>query len=105
MREVRGDGLADEETLEHEPALRDALLSSCANGIMQILCRLPEVDRRAHLAARRAYFGRHDGHHDTDPTLMEDRTSDAFLDLPGARWVCTGDASLMPDFFSAPFAA
>jgi predicted kinase len=64
---------------EHEPAL--ARLGSARSA--QVLCRLDEPTRLAHLAQRQAE--RHAGHRDADPAVVAQRGADGFLALPGAR--------------------
>jgi hypothetical protein len=48
-----------------------------------VLCRIDEPTRLARLAARTEL--RHAGHRDTDPAVIAQRSSDAFLELPGER--------------------
>jgi predicted kinase len=77
---------------EHEVPLRDAL---AAAQVAQVLCRVPEVERLARLAARAENPSRHAG-----PRFGERQSaaapasgtnrSDAFLDLSSARFVHDG---------------
>jgi predicted kinase len=64
---------------EHEEALAPF---ACAR-LAQVLCRIDEPTRLARLAARTEL--RHAGHRDTDPAVIAQRSSDAFLELPGER--------------------
>lgn len=76
---------------EHEAPLREGLALAQA---AQLLCRVPEEERLARLAARENDPGRHAGHR------LGERLSaagpagrigaDAFLDLPSARFVHDG---------------
>src|ERR1700683_1010694 len=64
------------------PREHEALLRSVPGvHIVQVLCRIGETARLARLAERE----RHAGHSDADPAVRADRTSDAFLGLPGER--------------------
>ncbi len=72
------------------PGQHAAIIKSLASpdglsiAIVQVLCRVDEVERRRRLDARAADPARHAGH--LDATLRAGaRTADAFLDLPGAR--------------------
>jgi predicted kinase len=77
---------------EHEAPLRDALASV---QVAQILCRVPEEERLARLAARENDPTRHAGHRFGErqsagsPARGMGRT-DAFLDLPGPQFVHDG---------------
>jgi len=70
---------------EHEELLK------CIPGvrIVQVLCRLGEAARLARLARRE----RQAGHGDADPAVRADRTSDAFLELPGERLTLEGETT------------
>lgn len=74
---------------EHEGPLRQALGARALDAacLAQVLCRVPEPERQARLAARVRSGERHPGHRDADLLLAEVRRSDAFLDLPGSRFV------------------
>jgi predicted kinase len=64
---------------EHE----DALAAISSARLAQVLCHAPESLRLARLASRRA--ARHAGHRDLDPSVLAQRSGDAFLALPGER--------------------
>lgn len=66
---------------EHEPPLR-ALPARFA----QILCRTGHAERLGRLARRRENPQRHPGHRDHE-LQNADSSGDAFLDLPGERFV------------------
>ncbi len=68
---------------EHEKFLR----SVPGAHIVQVLCRTSDAARLARLAERE----RHAGHGDAAPAVRADRTSDAFLDLPGERLTLDGE--------------
>lgn len=77
---------------EHEAALGDALASAL---ISQILCRVPEAERLARLAAREADPTRHAGHRfgerqSAAGPAVGMSSGDAFLDLPSDRRVHDG---------------
>ena len=67
---------------EHEGPLRQAV-GSCR--LAQILCRLPEATRLAHLGARETDPSRHVGHRLGE--RLSAPAGDAFLDLPSARFL------------------
>jgi predicted kinase len=67
---------------EHEGAL--AAISSLR--LAQVLCRTEESIRLARLAMRNQVEARHAGHRDLDPTVVSQRSADAFLALPGERF-------------------
>jgi predicted kinase len=74
---------------EHEGPLRDALALA---QVVQVLCRVPESERLARLAARESDPVRHAGHRfgerqSASATAIGMNRSDAFLDLPGNRLV------------------
>jgi predicted kinase len=74
---------------EHEGPLRDALARAQA---VQVLCRVPEAERLARLAARENDPARHVGHRFGEQQsaageAMGMNRSDAFIDLPGDRLV------------------
>jgi len=73
---------------EHESALRQALASSL---LAQILCRVPETERVARLAARENAPSRHAGHRFGERASVAQPSGtnrgDAFLGLPGERFV------------------
>jgi len=77
---------------EHEAPLRAALPlldevgSRC--GFAQVLCRVDEGERAARIRARQATAGRHVGHRHCE--LLVGGRVDAFLDLPGERFVHDG---------------
>jgi predicted kinase len=60
--------------------------------LIQILCRVSEIDRLNRLQTRRASGERHGGHGDLGTGVFTDRRSDAFLDVPGIRWTADGAA-------------
>jgi predicted kinase len=64
---------------EHEQEL--AALGGARTA--QVLCRIDEATRVARLAERKEQ--RHAGHWDADPAVVLQRSSDAFLELPGER--------------------
>jgi len=77
---------------EHEAALRDALAPA---QVTEILCRVPEEQRLARLAAREDDPTRHTGHRFGERQSAVRPTSgaslgDAFLELPWARLVHDG---------------
>src|ERR1700733_10687242 len=57
--------------------------------IVQVLCRVGEPERLARLERRE----RHAGHGDTAAAVRADRTSDAFLQLPGERLTLDGETA------------
>jgi predicted kinase len=74
---------------EHEASLRDALASE---PVAQVLCRVPDAERLARLAARERDPSRHAGHRvgerqSAAGSAIGMNRSDAFLDLPGVRFV------------------
>jgi len=74
---------------EHEAPLRVAFGSVQA---VQVLCRVSEAERVARLAARQADLSRHAGHRPGEQqsaagAAIGMNRSDAFLDLPGDRYV------------------
>lgn len=75
---------------EHEPAVR-SLLSAAGRAVplpmAQILCRVDEQERLRRLRSRIGDPTRHSGHRDADLLVTTTRTSDAFLDLPGERFL------------------
>lgn len=75
---------------EHEAPLRDAL---APGQVIQILCRVPEEERRARLAARAGDGSRHAGHRFGEQQSAAGLApyGDAFLDLPGPRLVHDGE--------------
>jgi len=78
---------------EHEAALRDALASV---RVIQLLCRVPEGERLARLAAREHDPARHAGHRFGErqsavaSAMLALSPGDAFLDLPSDRLVHDG---------------
>lgn len=77
---------------EHEDPLRDAL---AATQVAQVLCRVPEAERLARLAAREKNPSRHAGHRFGERQSAAGPASgtnrrDAFLDLSSARFVHDG---------------
>jgi hypothetical protein len=91
---------------EHEPPLRAALeTATSVPQLAQVLCRVPEAQRLARLAARENNPGRHAGHRFGERLSAMARAqavaaegergpanvaSDAFLDLPSTRFVHDG---------------
>lgn len=74
---------------EHEAALR-----SYSARVAQVLCVVEESQRLARLQSRAADPARHTGHRDSDLARLQPApASHAFLELPGARFRCTGDDS------------
>ena len=74
---------------EHEGSLRDSLEAA---QVVQLLCRVPESERVARLAARESDPSRHVGHRfgerqSAAGAAIGMNRSDAFLDLPGGRFV------------------
>ena len=74
---------------EHEPSLRKALAPV---QVGQVLCRVSEPERLARLAARENDPARHAGHRFGERQSAAESAnalnrSDAFLDLPSARFV------------------
>ena len=74
---------------EHEGPLREAFAS--VQGV-QVLCRVSEAERLARLAARESDPSRHAGHRfgerqSAAGSALGMNRSDAFLDLPGSRFV------------------
>lgn len=73
---------------EHESVLGPVLASS---PLAQILCRVPETERVARLAAREKTPSRHAGHRFGERASVAQPSGtnrgDAFLDLPGERLV------------------
>lgn len=75
---------------EHEAALG----AHCVERpVLQVLCRLPEPQRHARVAARAA-AGRRDPGHTLAGQLRYDARCDRFLALPGERIQLAGDAPL-----------
>jgi predicted kinase len=89
---------------EHEAPLRETL---GAADVAQVLCRVPETERLARLAAREGDSSRHAGHRFGErlsatgcgvsnmvpPGVLAGRTgSDAFLDLPWPQFLHDGIA-------------
>ena len=72
---------------EHESALRALLARQALPGCIQVLCRAPESLRQARLLARAADTARHPGHRDAVRVAPAEQRSDAFLDIPGPRYV------------------
>jgi predicted kinase len=68
---------------EHEPAILGAC-ADCGVTIVQILCRAPEPERTARLAARATDVARHPGHRDA-AQIKAVPACDTYLHLPGAR--------------------
>jgi len=60
--------------------------------LLQVLCRVGESDRLSRLQARRAAGERHSGHGDLGPDVVADRSTDRYLEIPGARWTAEGIA-------------
>jgi predicted kinase len=75
---------------EHESALSALLVRHAPQGCIQVLCRAPEALRQQRLLARAADAARHPGHRDAVWVAAADQRSDAFLDLPGPRYVHDG---------------
>ncbi|HEU4626142.1 MAG TPA: AAA family ATPase [Steroidobacteraceae bacterium] len=77
---------------EHEQVLSAAIpVWSGQASIAQVLCRVDESERVARLSRRRTDPARHAGHRDGDLAIARPApNSDAFLDLPGARFVHNG---------------
>lgn len=74
------------------PGEHEALLSAIPGlHIVQVLCRADEAARLARLARRTQHAERCAGHGDADPAVQADRTSDAFLGLPGERLTLDGE--------------
>ncbi|MEJ0037319.1 MAG: AAA family ATPase [Gammaproteobacteria bacterium] len=76
----------------HEAPLRDALAPA---EVAQVLCRVPEAERLARLAARENDPSRHAGHRfgerrSAAGSAIGMNRSDAFLDLPWGRFVHEG---------------
>src|SRR6185312_6775764 len=71
--------------LEHTPAVQSALPQRPLR-IAQVLCRLDEPERLARLTARQSDPARHWGH-ELAPQWDRVPECDAFLELPGARWL------------------
>ena len=74
---------------EHEGPVRNALAPAQA---VQVLCRVPEAERLARLAAREDHPSRHAGHgfgerQSVAGSAIGTNRSDAFLDLPWGRFV------------------
>jgi predicted kinase len=67
---------------EHAEPMREALASA---SLAQVLCRVPEAERRARLAARENDAVRHAGHRFGERATAA--AGDAFLDLPSERLV------------------
>jgi predicted kinase len=74
---------------EHERPLTTAV---GASKVIQVLCRVEEGERIRRLDSRRRNTSRHRSHGELDPTVMADRTSDAFLALQGERVIYQDDA-------------
>jgi hypothetical protein len=82
---------------EHEAPLREALGRA---DLAQVLCRVPEAERLARLAARGHDPSRHPGHRfgerlsvrASQPSIATTAATncDVFLDLPSARFVHDG---------------
>jgi len=77
---------------EHEPAVRALLERHGLTALVQVLCRAPESLRHSRLLARAADPGRHPGHRDAAWVTAAAREADAFLELPGPRFVHDGGA-------------
>jgi predicted kinase len=77
---------------EHEPLLAPACDQTL--NIVQVLCRVEESVRLERLRARAGDISRHPGHRDGEQAgaSMNDRSADAFLEVPGKRLVCEGGA-------------
>ena len=80
---------------EHEQVLRAALpvwaTAGAAGSCCQILCTLDEPERIARLSRRQSDLARHAGHRDADlAKAMPATRGEAFLDLPGVRFVNDG---------------
>lgn len=58
--------------------------------LIQVLCRMAEPDRRLRLEARQRTGVRHEGHQELSAAVLDDRTADDFLDLPGVRLIHAG---------------
>jgi len=74
---------------EHEQVLRASLPVWIHSA--QVLCRVDEAERVSRLSRRRTDPERHAGHRDADLALAAPAShGDAFLDLPGARFIYDG---------------
>jgi hypothetical protein len=75
---------------EHEAALA-GLLTAGAAQLAQVLCRADAVTCAARLAARAEDPSRHPGHRDREIDAAAGGNA-RFLDLPGPRWLFSGDS-------------
>jgi predicted kinase len=78
---------------EHEPDFRALLARHALESCAQVLCRSAEPLRQTRLQARGADGSRHPGHQDAAWVAAAGLGGDAFLDLPGPRFVHDGGAS------------
>ena len=83
---------------EHEQVLRASL--PVWTHFAQVLCKVDEEERISRLAHRRTDPTRHAGHRDSELVMATPALrGDAFLDLPGAKFVRNGAADR--DVFAA----
>jgi predicted kinase len=78
---------------EHEPAVQALLAHHMPLSCTQVLCRVAEPLRQERLQARAADGRRHPGHRDATWVAQSPRCADAFLDLPGPRFIHDGGAA------------
>jgi predicted kinase len=82
---------------EHEAPVRTLLHQSgpdCTWHLAQVLCRVDEAERVRRLEARAVDRSRHPGHQMGERATIGRRPTDAFLDIPGDRFVAENDAIL-----------
>ena len=77
---------------EHEVAIAALLERHTPLSCVQLLCRVPEPLRQERLRARGADATRHPGHRDAAWVATADLRSDAFLEVPGQRYVHDGSS-------------
>jgi predicted kinase len=75
---------------EHESAVQALLARHMPLSCTQVLCRVPEPLRQERLLARAADGARHPGHRDATWVAQSQRHADAFLDVPGPRYIHDG---------------
>ncbi len=78
---------------EHESAVQALLARHMPLSCTQLLCRVPEPLRQERLRARAADCARHPGHRDATWVAQSPRGADAFLDIPGPRFIHDGGAA------------
>ena len=76
---------------EHEPMLREALVSLTHASLAQVLCTAHEPARLARLSMREGDPARHPGHRDREQVARPaNANGNTFLSLPGERFIHSG---------------